>query len=595
MNKKHFITNSAITVKMKNKLLYGLLILGSVLTSCSSDNEFEYVPFKSSENGGWGLINAKGKVKFDGEFKREITAAGHDVFFAKNSKGEWDLYSLKDKTPKAISTGYAEAGAFIADVAPVVKEGERITLINNKGEVVVTLDTAGGQPIEVCSNFYEGLARVYTSDGWGVINTAGEEVVKPKYTNLSAASSGMMIGEDKEGKIDFIDKTGKVTASIDPEKISITSSLGFGDGVIGAKEIESERCGLLGPDGKWKLEPTGKIKSIIQIEGKKAAFINTDDDMGIMDLNGETLIQPVYDKIGLVCSGDLILAQNKSDNWSLINQKEKNFAYGELDNIWFSPLFPDVVILAYSEHDWRIYNNKGKVIEPEARIYKIMDADSMLGDEYVRSQYVDVEALSKLIDIRENGIAGLTLDLQPKNAIIKLGETFQAWDTSNDSTHINMNPLPENYMYSSDLSDATPLYNFSSVVRVNLKYPENIAGYDVSYDYDEYESYVMEKYTYYFKKIQPEYIEVTVQFLKEATAAKFSKVLQDQIGTLGTKEVNGKDQLVVKTSDGYIKLFRETPEIVNIRLSKKSPKVNIEEAVGDTVVVEDARVEEVWD
>lgn len=563
--------------KLSKGLLFGCIALTATLVSCSSE-ELEYIPFKSTENGGWGLIDSKGKVKFEGEFKRSMTAANHGAFFYKNNDGLWDLYSTKEKTLKPIATGYAEAGAFISEVAPVVKEGERITLINTKGEVQVTLDKAEGKPIEKCTNFYEGLARIYTADGWGVIDTSGKVIVKPQYERISECNAGMMIakgGGEKE-EIYFIDKDGKVTATLDSEKYYIWSDR-FGDGLIGVREREDDRCGLMDASGKWVLDPSAKIKSIPEISGKNCIFTDSDGKYGVMDTKGKTLISPVYEGLYFVCGGDLLVGStDRSENMAiLMDLKEKTYERGTLKGGWACDMFPNAVFLSFSRDIYQMFSPKGKEIKPDCRIYRVMDSYDMMGDSEIDSQFVDVDGLVKALDIRENGIAGLTLDQTPKTAIAKMYETLRSWGkeyTAVDlsETKSDFVPEPEDYRYRSTINDGLNLSSFKSDVVLSVKYPSDVVDYNISYSEGEYEYYPTTHYTYFFKDIKPEYVEASVSCPSEGVGKQLWDTLTSNLKSLGNVQISEKGELLIKTSEGYLKLYATSETEIKVMLSKNS-------------------------
>lgn len=556
---------------MKKSLLYGLLGLIPALVSCSSDG-VEYIPFKSSENGGWGLINSKGDVKFDGEFKNDITLANHGAFFAKNNEGEWELYSLDEKTPKSISSGYVQAGAFLSEVAPVVKEGEKITLINNKGEVMVTLDKAEGKPIKACGNFNEGLAYIVTSEGYGMINTSGEVVVKPVYKSISACQGGVIIGVNEKDNIDFIDKTGKVTATISPEDLDLQTSY-LTDGFFAAKEKKTDRWGILDSNGKWKMDPTGKIKNIGEISGKQFIYSDNDDKAGVMNFDRKELIKASYNYLRFVCGGDLIYAGEYLDGdkvASLINLKGK-ILIENIKNGWANDLFPNAIFLSFShDGDFLMYNNKGKEIKTEAGIASIKD--NIVGDDVIESQYIDVEALSKIFDIKVNGLAGLSLNMTPQTAIKELNEQLDnldsTWNTSGIDT-LSQNPR---YYSGSYIDKYFFLNDFFSRVSIGVEYRDSIVDYNVTYEekYDEYYDYYSYEpvETYNFRDIKPTSIKVSLSSSREYVTEKLSKILTDQLKTLGTTQESEKNYIVIKTKDGYFKLSLISSEEISVEFCK---------------------------
>ena len=123
---------------MKKLFLAALAVLA--LASCSqqpetSDNGgIQYMPFQETEKSGWGLIGTDGQVLVRDDYKQMTTVVMHDRFFAKNKKGNWELYGTENHSKQIGSDEYTQVGAFIANVAPVVEEGKSIEFIDTEGK-----------------------------------------------------------------------------------------------------------------------------------------------------------------------------------------------------------------------------------------------------------------------------------------------------------------------------------------------------------------------------------------------------------------------------------------------------------------------------
>ena len=82
-------------MKNLNKLSCLLLTLVALLSSCGQKSaELEYIPFRSSSDGRWGMISTDGKVLFDAEFNDMPQAAYCGRFFIENNDGKYELYTL---------------------------------------------------------------------------------------------------------------------------------------------------------------------------------------------------------------------------------------------------------------------------------------------------------------------------------------------------------------------------------------------------------------------------------------------------------------------------------------------------------------------
>lgn len=79
------------------------------------------------------------------------------------------------------------------------------------------------------SPFCEGMASVYTENGWGFIDKTGKEVIKPEYNYVSNPffSDGLaFVGKD--GKYGFIDKNGDEVIKLQYDSYG---DMGFSDGL----------------------------------------------------------------------------------------------------------------------------------------------------------------------------------------------------------------------------------------------------------------------------------------------------------------------------------------------------------------------------
>ncbi|MBD5339238.1 MAG: hypothetical protein HDR98_08995 [Bacteroides sp.] len=579
-------------MKLTNIVMASVAII-LMLTSCSSD-QMEYIPYKSSSNGGWGLIDAKGKVKFEGEFENSITAANHGAFFAKTNDGKWILYSVKDKTPKAIGTPYSQAGAFIAEVAPVVKPGEKITLISPDGEVKVTLDKVDGNPIIACTNFlHNGLARIATSAGEGVINTSGDVIVKPAENIVNQLIDGYILSSDNEKKVlKFLNTDGKELGQISTEKYSFVAD---GDGVFGIK-VESEdgstRYGLMTPDGKWKLDPSAKIHSIKDISNGKFIYEDSDSRYGVMDFSGEVIIQPNYEYLRFVCGGKVYLAKQHDDEYFFMNEKEENIVGRKFEGGGSLLYFDDVLFGVLSDESFLMYNKKGKEIEAQTRITTVPGDN--LGDELLRSEFVDTEAMVASLDITDSSMMGLNLNMKPEAAI----KTMRA-NLPKLGEYPNLpNEKAEDY-YSGDeeIYGDVDLSTYNCSLNVHLVYPASFRDYDIKYEekvysYGDY-SYTSEVpvYKYYFKNISPESLQINITTYNEGVAQKVFNNLKSKIKSYGAETVVNQNDVTVKGNGGFWRLiFKKAEEerynTISLILSKKADveSHDKEYARGDVVV-----------
>lgn len=91
-----------------------LILVAAIVCSCSSDlnrNKVEYLPFRETKNGQWGMVSMDGKVLFTDEFKNEPTVVRDGRFFVKNSEGLWEMYEASEH-PQKIGGEYVYTSGF---------------------------------------------------------------------------------------------------------------------------------------------------------------------------------------------------------------------------------------------------------------------------------------------------------------------------------------------------------------------------------------------------------------------------------------------------------------------------------------------------
>lgn len=104
--------------------------------------------------------------------------------------------------------------------------------------------------------FHEGMAAVWTEDGYGFIDKNGNEVIAPAYGDVSSPyfSDGLaLVGKD--GKYGYIDKTGKEVIKLQYDN--------YGYGPHGPEF--SDGLALMGKNGKY-IYVNKKGKEVIQAD-----------------------------------------------------------------------------------------------------------------------------------------------------------------------------------------------------------------------------------------------------------------------------------------------------------------------------------------
>lgn len=426
-------------MKNVNKLSYLLLALVALLSSCGQKSaDLEYIPFRSISDGRWGMISTDGKVLFDDEFNDMPQDVYCGRFFVKNKDGKYELYTADEKPQQVAGKTWADVSDFSKGLALAAEEGKPISIINCDGEQVADLSKIDGKSITAAKGLYEGHAIVETEDGTkGIVDDGGKTIVGPgKYKELEYVGEGKCLALDKKYEnaekdqmvIQIISIEGKTLGEINTSKINFegartTEAVIFNNGLLGAYDANG-RGGLINEKGEWVLEPSEKVKHIIAINGDKFIY-SGEDGMGIMDKKGEVLIRGKY--FMLQWAGDDLLwafdtkGENK-DMISLINLKDEIVGKESFKNGY--TLQDGTRIAQLGKHDYGFIDEKGEVMKLDKNV-NIADIGIPRCDQWVESQYVDVQRIVSSLELDGQKMYGITIWTPADKAIPAFAEKGQ--------------------------------------------------------------------------------------------------------------------------------------------------------------------------
>ena len=529
---------------MKIKWFVFAAILAA-LCSCSKSGDIQYLPFQSDEDSNWGLVSTDGKVLFENEFKNEPTVVMHDRFFVKNADGKWELYSAQEKPEEIGKNVYDQAGAFIEDVAPVVAKGQPIQFINKDGDVQFSLGNVDGQQITECTNFSEGVAIFKAGKYYGCIDNKGNVIVKPEYIQISPASDGKMVAISKKyenskngaSSITILSTSGKVIADISTKSFNDYENQFHDGALVVEQEIDDEnRQGLINEKGEFIVRPSSKIHRIEGIENEKFIFYDG-DDYGVMDFKGNVVIRPKYKKLAFAGKGKLLWAvDDKEDaNIKLIDEDENVISKSEYEGVL--PFHGSSAAVQVSKNSWIFIDEKCNEKKINEGIYNIDDSE--VGDNIFYSQYVDVEALVKSINLQKTGFLGISLNMNV-SGILKAFSALSEGGMSMEPSY-----------YDGDYS----IQNSFSLSRVDVNlsanFDESIASPIESTVTDEYGFTYSETTGYQFKNITPNQIglEIPRRDLMKGRMSKTTTALIKKIKELGSVYKENNNAAIVKVGN----------------------------------------------
>lgn len=415
-----------------------IVAAGLLFAACGSGDslseKIEYLPFQSEKDGKWGMISVSGKVLFEEEFDRQPSVVINGRFFVPNSEGLLEMYAADEKPKQVGDVAWKAVCDFTENVTPAVEKGKPITLIDRDGKVVKEMKTIGGKTVQRMRRFQGGRSVYQTAEGYyGMVDTDGEVKIEAKYMQLWDLYDGKTIGIDKKyeeacrtGDVEklkwtVMDGNGKELSQLSGAKITLGGYF-FQDGLLPAAEKHDDKLylGLLDEKGEWVLKPSSKIESIGEIKGKKFVFYR-DGKWGVMDLEGEVLIRAKYDALRFITNDVLLAGDNDKptdERYQLLNLDGEQIGKDRFRNM-VSVMIDGYSPIEISEHDYGFIDEKGelKKLDKGLSIYNIVYG---FASYEVESDYVDYDALWSGLDIKADGINGLTLGLSASAAMEKI-------------------------------------------------------------------------------------------------------------------------------------------------------------------------------
>ena len=308
---------------MKISYVIGLLALLFVVSGCSKSADelinIDYVAVKM-DGDHWSLMDKDGNIVCKDEFSKRPTAATEGIFFVEEGKG-YAMYKAGEK-PVAIEScqELRDYGFFNDGLCLVTFPGERISLVNTKGDKVATLEPINGHEITWCNAFFgDGLilARL-DDDTYGYLNRKGEKAIDFKFSQATPFNEGLAVVK-KDDQMMVINTSGETVFKI-KEGIRITSDM-FNNGYIWGRYESDNRCVVIDREGNVTKCPT-KVHGITDFDGTYFIFYNEDYDDGLLALKDmEIVIRAKYNSLSFLPDGNLLA--RKDDYYVILNKDDE--------------------------------------------------------------------------------------------------------------------------------------------------------------------------------------------------------------------------------------------------------------------------------
>lgn len=333
------------------------------MTACGNSGEIDYLPCQQEKGQDWGFVDNKGNVYLADEYKNCPSNVIEGVFAVKEDGG-YNLYKFDKKKPKLLLEGLAQVGTPRDGVLPVVKEGERIEIVDLKGKTVLELNSFDGNEVIGCAARFTKSGRlvVYTVDNSGKTH----RIHIDKKGKVLLAPDGNLDPEEWQGIFDgslYIGLVHQEMGDIDElvcfnakKEIQKQWKLTLGDDLqyvdekyVAIRSEDAERTCIYNTKGEVVVKCPEKVRSVDEIVGKLIAFKGDNRSHGVMKFDGETILSAKYGYVKILDKGFLVVKDGKYEILNKDGEKESKLDWDGLDYIevfgWIGAEGRDVYVL----------------------------------------------------------------------------------------------------------------------------------------------------------------------------------------------------------------------------------------------------------
>lgn len=466
---------------MKISYVLGLVALLFVMSGCSKSSDelidIDYLAVKM-DGDHWSLMDKEGNIVCQDEFSNRPYAAVEGIFFVEEEKG-YAMYKAGEK-PEAIEKcqGLSDFGFFNDGLCLVTFPGERISLVNTKGEKVATLEPVNGLEITWCSAFFGDdliLARL-EDNTYGYLNRKGVKAIDFKYSEATPFNEGLAVVKSDD-QVMVINTSGETVFKI-KEGIRVTSDM-FKNGYIWGRYESDDRYIVIDREGNVTKCPT-KVHGITDFDGTYFTFYNDEYDFGLLALKDmEIVIRAKYKKLNFLPDGNLLA---RKDDYYVILNKDDEELHRISDYKEVGVIAPGFGLFAEDHDVFTRIDYDGKALDKNEFTQVSANLKSS-----VESDFFDyAQMASKVVDlINDKGVGKYVLGSNPSNFFSNASKYTYTSTASIDS-------LGSGYCYE---------------IKGKLQFSESMADYQFSYDWQSGSS---NSYYSWRSTCQLDYIYLTI-------------------------------------------------------------------------------------
>lgn len=340
-------------ITMKTLRFIGMALTAIILTigftACSSDDD--------DNNGGAGETLFTSNTRLWWAYN-----SGTDKYGYINENGEW-----------AIPAQYDYVSNFSCGLARV-RTGKKYYFIDTNGKII----NATG--FDNARDFSNNYARVKKDGVWGLIDKSGNFVIQPIYYALGdVATNGLLTFQIQSGgKKGFINT--KNERVIDPE---YDSAYAFNNGVACVQS--GSKWGAINAEGKWVIQPIYNYLDpvigydLVVFEEKSSG--SGPSLYGIMDYNGNIKVQALYRHIYDNETGNSILgAENTNEKCGFIDVNGNTVIPFIYDKI--TDFYGDYAAVRTKKNDSGYEYNNYNIIDKSGNILFSLGEKESIADAY---------------------------------------------------------------------------------------------------------------------------------------------------------------------------------------------------------------------
>lgn len=216
--------------------------------------------------------------------------------------------------------------------------------MNSKGEVVIS------PYFEYAEDFVDGMAKVKTNNGYGIIDKSGRYILQPIYSGCKLLGNGLISYKAYKWKLK--DKEGKEVGDLEFDDI-----MKFSEGLAAVKI--NNKWGFINTDGELVIEPIYDFAANFE---NSLCAVQLNDRWGLIDIYGNEIVEPSFQD-RLWVADDYILVEGNNGKWGYLNNRGEQVIDYKFEK---AHSFGEGLALVYEEGKWGYIDKQGNfAIKPD--------------------------------------------------------------------------------------------------------------------------------------------------------------------------------------------------------------------------------------